>query len=125
NYRLTRTSDSVARRSESAGRLGDLVAASTAFVVHCEPGLSSRNSRWASRYRSFFQTGQVWAPESTCQMCDTFFCSRLVWKVLFASMSRAASPQDSQRRRSCSRAAAGSETSALVLPKSAEEKPPT
>src|SRR5207249_4257258 len=52
-----------------------ILAASTAFVVHCESGLSSRNSRWARRYRSFFQTGQVWAPESTCQRCDTFFCS--------------------------------------------------
>src|SRR5580693_7885941 len=102
-----------------------ILAASTVFVVHCEPGLSSRNSRCARRYRSFFQTGQVCAPESTCQRCDTFFCSKLVWKVLLASMSRSSSPQDSQSRRSCLLAVAGSETSALELPKKAEEKPPT
>src|SRR5258705_2732334 len=102
-----------------------ILAASTAFVIHREPGLSSRNSRLARRYRSFFQTGQVCAPESTCQRCDTFFCSKLVWKVLLASMSRSSSPQDSQRRRSYLLAAAGSETRALVLPRSAEEKPPT
>src|SRR5262249_50934864 len=101
-----------------------ILAASTAFLVHFESGLSSRNSRWASRYRSFLQPGEVCAPESTCQRCDTFFCSKLVWKDLLASMSRSWSPQDSQRRRGCLLAAAGAETSALVLPKSAEEKPP-
>src|SRR5271165_2466862 len=101
------------------------VAESTEFVVQCESGLSSRNSRWDSRYRSFFQTGQVCPPESTCQRCGTFFCSRLAWKVLLASISRSSSPQDSQRRRSCLLAVDGSETSVAELPNIAEEKPPT
>src|SRR5262245_44306763 len=84
----------------------------------------SRNSNAANRYRSFFHTGQVWAPESTCQMWGTLLSSRALWKVLLAFIRVSRAPQDSHSSRSFFLAAA-SGMRLLGCPKTAEEKPPT
>src|SRR5262249_8411369 len=64
------------------------------------PYFWSRNSICESRYRSFFHTGQVWPPESTCQTCGTFFSSSEVCSALLAFISVSVSPQEIHSTRS-------------------------
>src|SRR5262249_26151724 len=68
----------------------------------------SRNSNGDIKYRSFFQTGQVWPPESMCQMWGTCFSSSPAWNVLLPAKSRSVSPQETQSSRSFLLASAGS-----------------
>ena len=67
----------------------------------------SLNSNCARRYRSFFQTGQVCPPESTCQRCGTPICVRPSWNGLLMLIRPSLSPQETQSSRSFSFAADG------------------
>src|SRR5438128_8360785 len=85
----------------------------------------SQNSSGATRYRSFFHTGQVCPPESTCHTCGMCFSSKAVWKDLLAFINPSVSPQESHSSRSCLLASAKPLMRSVRLPNKAEENPPT
>ena len=89
------------------------------------PSYLSRNSIGESRYRSFFQTGHSWPPESTWKMCGTFFSSRESWNDLLAFIRLSLSPQEIHSSRSFLTASAGFSMRSPCRPNRAEEKPPT